>query len=453
MNSTKENIKKVSLTDCFGPAYYELFHDVEARNNMTYWLKGGRGSLKGSFAYLYTIFDLTRDAENGIITHAVGLRKVKDTIRDSVFANFLWAINKLGLKDSWDYTISPMKIWHNKTGNTILFRSCVNQRDFEKIKSLKFEKGYCKIAVFEELTEFSGMDEIDSIQQSLFRGSDEDEPGEDFGNEESITFVMYNPPASRKNWVNEESRKIRQLNENGEDTGVYILHTTYLQAPKKWLGKPFIKKANQIKLINPKKYRHMYMGEETGEGLEIYPEYNQKTKTGVLVLREITDKEIKKFTQIERGLDFGYSHATCYCHVFYDIKNMIVYVFDEIYKYKCNNNLLVNLIKPRAGNRLITGDSEDARTINEMCIAGLNVIGAQKGPDSKPHGIKWLQDRAQIVIDPKRCPNIADDFECYEFLKDKEGKIIYDYPKEPDGSAAVRYSLEKYILNDEWIMF
>jgi phage terminase large subunit len=443
-----EEIKTINLDECFGPGYYEMFHDLEQRNHMVYWLQGGRGSLKGSTAYLYTIFDLTRDAEQGILTHAVGLRKIKDTIRDSIFSNLLWAIDKLGLSHLWSYTTSPMKIYHKKNGNSILFRGCANKQDFEKIKSLKFQTGYCKIAIFEELTEFAGMDEVDSIQQSLFRGSDEAD-----GNEVSITFVMYNPPASRKNWVNEESRKLQKLNDQGVDTGVYILHTTYLHAPKKWLGKPFLKKADQIKEINYKKYRHMYLGENTGEGLEIYPEYNPETKNGVLVLREITNEEIKSFTQIERGLDFGYSHASCYCHTFYDIKKMIVYVFDEIYKYKCNNNLLVNLIKPKSGSRLITGDSEDPRTINEMCIAGLNVIGAQKGPDSKPHGIKWLQDRAKIVIDPKRCPNIADDFEGYEFLKDKEGKIIYDYPVEPDGSAAVRYSLEKYILNDEWIIF
>lgn len=444
-----EEIKNINLTDCIGPAYYEMFHDIEQRKHMIYWLKGGRGSLKGSFAYLYTILDLTKDAENKIMTHAVGLRKIKDTIRDSIFTNILWAINKLGLSHLWDFTISPMKIFHIKNGNSILFRGCANQKDFEKIKSLKFEKGYCKFAIFEELTEFAGMDEVDSIQQSLFRGGDE----ESSGDEESISFMMYNPPASKKNWANEQCRELERLEKQGINTETYIHKSTYLQAPKEWLGKPFIKKANQIKQINYKKYKHMYLGEETGEGLEIYPEYNPETKTGVLTLREITDEEIKNFTQIERGLDFGYSHASCYCHCFYDIRKMIVYVFYEIYKYKCNNNLLVNLIKPKAGSRLITGDSEDPRTINEMCIAGLNVIGAQKGPDSKPHGIKWLQDRAQIIIDPKRCPNIANDFETYEFKKDKEGKIIYDYPEEPDGSAAIRYSLEKYILNDEWIIF
>ena len=418
-----EEVKTIKFADLIGPMYYEMFHSIEAEEKMTYWLKGGRGSLKGSFAYLYTILDLTRDAEAGVKTHAVGLRKVKDTIRDSIFTNLIWAINMLGLQGIWDFTVSPMKIWHVKTGNTILFRGCANQRDFEKIKSLKFEEGYCKIAIFEELTEFAGMDEVDSILQSLFRGGDI-----------AKAFMMYNPPASKKNWVNDHCRELEQLEKQGIDTDVYIHHSTYLQAPKEWLGKAFINKAKQIKAINPKKYRHMYLGEEVGEGLEIYPEKDPKTGEGCLILRTITDEEIKKFTQVKRGLDFGYSHATCYVECFYDPTIETIYIFDEVYLYKANNKTLVREIKPKAGSLLIRGDSEDPRTINELNQMGLYIIGADKGKDSKDHGIKWVSDRATIVIDKKRCPNIANDFETYEFKKDpKTGVIIYEYPDEPDG--------------------
>ena len=84
-----------------------------------------------------------------------------------------------------------------------------------------------------------------------------------------------------------------------------------------------------------------------------------------------------------------------------------------------------------------------------MILYGLNVGKAKKGKDSKSHGIMWLKGRAKIVIDKKRTPNIANDFETYEYKKDKEGKIIYDFPDEPDGSAAVRYGLEKYILDSK----
>jgi phage terminase large subunit len=435
--------KIIKIADVIGPAYYETFHVLEKKEKHICWLKGGRGSLKGSFVYLYTIFDLSRDALNGIDSHCVALRKVKDTIRDSIFNNLIWAIDVLNLNDMWDYTTNPMKIWNLENGNTILFRGCNNQRDFEKIKSLKFKTGFCKIAIFEELTEFYGMDEINSIQQSLFRGVDE-----------SLCFMMYNPPPQKTHWVNDQCKELIKLENEGIDTDTHILHTTYLQAPKKWLGKAFIRMAKQIEIINHKKYRHMYLGEEIGQGLEIYPEKDLNTNDGVLIIRPITDKEIENFDVIYRGIDFGYSHATCYLEIYYDDKNDIVYIFNEVYLYKASNSLLYRKIKPFAKDLLIRGDSEDPRLINEFNQMGLYIIPATKGKDSKPHGIKFLQDRTAIIIDKQRCPNTANDFLCYEYKKDKKtDNIIYEYPEEPDGSAACRYALEPIIKQNKWKFF
>jgi phage terminase large subunit len=391
-----------------------------------------RGSLKSSTAFLYSIFNLTRDAQNGEITHCVALRKVKDTIRGSIFQNFLWAIDKLQLNNVWDYTISPMRIFH-PNGNEIVFRGCANQKDFEKIKSIKFEKGYCKIIVFEEWPEFSGMDETMSIIQSVLRGGDK-----------GIAFYMYNPSASKTNWVNEE---VRKPNDNR------IIHTSnYLQAPQEWLGKIFLDEAENCKKNNPRKYRHMYGGEEIGEGLEIYPPYDKETGEGLVEYRPITDKEIELFTKVNRGLDFGYSHNTHYSETYYDKLKDWVYIYDEVSSSHLSNKMIAELIIPKAGNKLIIADSEDPRTINEMRLFDLNIIGCRKGKDSKYHGIKWMQDRSRIIIDPKRCPNTTSEFQTYEYKKDKEGKKILDYPDEPDSSASSRYSLEPYILNSKMII-
>jgi phage terminase large subunit len=411
----------VNLLDHIGSNYDEMFYDLQSNKHLHYWLHGGRGSLKGSFVYLYIIWSMTIAMSKNEIIHSIMLRKVKDTISDSIFTNLLWAIDILHLKTFWSYTINPLKMTCGE--NQILFRGCANQRDYEKIKSIKFKNGKVKYVVFEELTEFYGWDEILDILQSILRGTDI-----------ANVFYMYNPPPSKNNWVNNECKVIRN------DRLVHA--STYLTAPKEWLGKIFIQEAEMLKKLNPRKYNHMYLGEVIGEGLEIYQNVE---------IRTITDLEIKKMDIINRGLDFGYTHASCYCETYFDIKNDIIYIIDEIYLYGSNNFTLASKIKDKAGNRLITGDSEDPRTINEMNLYGLNVRGTKKGHDSKAHGIKWLSDRVKIVIDKKRCPNIANDFICYEKKKDKNGNIIEDYPNEPDGSASCRYSLEKYILNKKLI--
>lgn len=409
---------KIDLTNLIGKSYYNVFLDLENQNNFEYVFKGGRGSLKSSFVFIYIIWCMTRDALNGKITHCVALRKVKDTCFDSLYQNFEWAINLLGLYSYWSGTVSPMKLVFR--GSTILFRGCANKTEHQKIKSIKFKSGNLKHAVFEETVEFFGYDEITSILQSLFRGTNE-----------GFAYYMYNPPPSKKNWTNKE------FDTKNIVPGRYLHHSTYLTAPREWLGKIFIDKAESIKKINPRKYNHMYLGLVAGEGLEIYE--NVK-------IRSITDQEIESFDKLERGLDFGFTRdASCYGEMFFDSDNQILYIIDEVYGHGLSNKTLFDKINPKSDFSLIRADSAEPRTINEMKLLGLNIIGAKKGKDSKPHGIKFLSDLAYIVIDGKKCPNIAYDFSTYEYEKDREGNIIYEYPKEPHGSAMARYALEKII--------
>lgn len=419
----------IDLTQCIGESFYDIHHEIKHKKYMNFLLGGGRGSLKSSTVFIELVYNMTKDAEADKIVHAVVLRKVHNTIRDSVFANIIWAINILGLNRHWKWTTSPMQFSYK--GCTILFRSCAHAEDAQKIKSIKFEKGYCKYGVFEEVTEFDGMDEVDSIQQSIFRGGDD-----------AICFMMYNPPPSRHNWVNKEAKIYKA------DTLAHM--TTYLTAPKEWLGKAFIQKAEYMKEYNIKKYNHMYLGHEIGEGLEIYP--TRHKNEGLLYVREISNEEIKGFHTIHRGIDFGFTKdASCYVECFYDETKDILYIFNEVYGHGMTNQTLVDMIKPHSKNTLIYADSAEPRTINELRLLGLSVVGAEKGADSKNHGIKWLQSLNMIIIDKRRCPYVTMDLETYEYEKNKYDEMILEYPKEPHGSAATRYALCKKIKYSQLI--
>ena len=58
----------------------------------------------------------------------------------------------------------------------------------------------------------------------------------------------------------------------------------------------------------------------------------------------------------------------------------------------------------------------------------INAYGAKQGPDSVEYGIKWLQDRAKIYIDPKRAPNTYREFSTYEYQRNKDGMFVSAYP-------------------------
>ena len=144
--------------------------------------------------------------------------------------------------------LSPPEITYKKTGQKILF---FGLDDPAKVKSIKLPFGYVGIVWFEELDQFSGMEEIRNVLQSLLRGGPSYQ-----------VFGTYNPPKSRNNWVNEEILV--------DDPDRLVHHSTYLTVPKDWLGPQFLAEAEKLKSKNEMSYRHEYLGEVTGTGGAVF---------------------------------------------------------------------------------------------------------------------------------------------------------------------------------------
>jgi PBSX family phage terminase large subunit len=375
-----------------------------------FWFKGGRGSTKSSCISVEIILGMMKDP----LANAVILRKVKDTLKDSVFEQLQWAIDTLGVAQYWDSKTSPLELSYIPTGQRIVFRGADKPK---KIKSIKFSHGYCKFVWFEELDEFSGMAEIRNILQSLLRGGPQ-----------YYVFYSYNPPQSVKNWVNEEALIDRP------DRIVH--HSTYKDVPREWLGEQFFIEAEHLKAINQKAYDHEYGGEVNGTGGEIF----QNVK-----LRVITDEEIARFDRIRRGIDWGYSIDPFHYGVMhYDKTRRKLYIFFEITKVGLSNRKAAELIKAEnKHNQIIICDSAEPKSIADMISYNLRVKGAKKGPDSVEYGIKFLQDLEEIIIDPVRCPNTAREFLNYELEKDAKGNFKAEFPDKDDHAIdCVRYAME-----------
>ena len=401
---------RISLKDLITPSFYSVHNALKREQYTHFWLKGGRGSTKSSFVSLEIILGMMQDP----LANAVVLRKVGQYLKDSVFEQLSWAIDKLGVSQFWHTTKNPMEMTYIPTGQKILFRGADSPR---KIKSTKFSKGYAKYIWFEEVDEFHGMEEIRIINQSLMRG------GERF-----VVFYSFNPPASVRHWVNAE------LLTDRADRLVH--HSTYLDVPKAWLGEPFIIEAEHLKKVNERAYNHEYLGEVTGTGGEVFTN---------VTIRDIPDDEIARFDRIKRGLDFGYASDPLHygvCH--FDKTRRRLYIFHEVHKVGLSNREAVELIRQEnTFNEPVVADSAEPRTINEFRGLGLKIVGAKKGPGSVEHGIKFLQDLEEIIIDKKRCPNTAREFLHYELEKDKEGNFKADYPDKNNHSIdAIRYALE-----------
>lgn len=75
---------------------------------------------------------------------------------------------------------------------------------------------------------------------------------------------------------------------------------------------------------------------------------------------------------------------------------------------------------------------------------GLKIYGANKRPGSVEYGEKWLDDLEEIIIDPKRCPNTAKEFENIDYAVDKDGNPKNKLEdKDNHAIDATRYSLSE----------
>lgn len=347
-------------------------------------------------------------------THAVVLRKVANTIRDSVYAQYLWAIGELGMAAYWEAKVSPMELIYKPTGQKIMFRGA---DDPMKIKSIKVPFGYIAITHFEEKDQFAGRGEIRTILQSTMRG------GSVFWN-----FESYNPPISRDNWANKDSL---------EERPDRLCHkSTYLQAPVEWLGEQFIAEAEHLKATDERAYEHEYLGVPVGTGGNVFEN---------IELRDISDKEIAQFDRIFQGADWGwFPDPFAFIRIHYDRARETLYIVDEIYGNKLTNEESAKRIKDKGyTDAYVTCDSAEPKSIADYRASGVPAKEAIKGPGSVDYGMKWLQ-RRKIVIDRRRTPNAYREFVCYEYERNKDGEIISGYPDENNHLIdAARYAMER----------
>lgn len=401
---------EIRLSSVLGRAFHGLAADVFKHGHTHYDLSGGRGSLKSSAVSLLVPLLVI----NNPSAHAVVLRKVGNTLRDSVYAQYLWAIGELGMAAYWDAKVQPMELIYRPTGQKIMFRGA---DDPMKIKSIKVPFGYIAITHFEEKDQFAGRGEIRTILQSTMRG------GSKFWN-----FESYNPPISRDNWANKDSL---------EERSDRLCHkSTYLEAPVEWLGEQFIAEAEHLKAIDERAYQHEYLGIPVGTGGNVFDN---------LELRDITDAEIASFDRIYQGVDWGwFPDPFAFVRVHYDRARETIYFVDEIYQNKLTNEESANRIKEKGyTDAYITCDSAEPKSAADYRALGLPAQQAVKGAGSVDYGMKWLQ-RRKIVIDRRRTPNVYKEFVGYEYERNRDGEIISGYPDYDNHTIdATRYALER----------
>ena len=421
--------------DCIADCFHPLIRDIRENKHSEYVLAGGRGSTKSSCASLIPI-ELLLNNPN---LHIMCMRKVGNTIKDSIFSQIQWALdmqaktNPLFDKKQWNIIKSPYEITYLPTGQKIYFRGCDDWK--KQTKSLKPPFGYIGVVIFEEADQFDGDEELRQVIQGCARGE---------GCDNTIVFKLFNPPRHRANFMN---KYVEQVQRDPELQKSILVHkSTYLDIPEKWAGESFIKNAERLKRLNPEAYENEYLGNVNFTGGSVFNN---------LEIREITEEEKETFGDMYVGVDFGFSLSGDPCaavKMFYNPGTMTLYITKEIHQPGLRNEELAYKLKNEFGMKtydIAICDNAEPKSIADLRVFGIAASECDKSSakygSSIREGIKWLQTQAKIVIDIKEAPKTAKEFEEYEFCKDKNGNVIDAYPDKNNHSIdAVRYGMQRY---------
>lgn len=266
--------KTIDIMDLINPNFYPFW----LNERPAAILSGGRSSMKSSVISLKLVTDFLED-DNG---NVVCLRKVGKYLSTSVYEQIKWAIYMLGVESEFHFGKSPLKITHKRTGTAFYFYGV---DDPMKLKSTIIAVGYVMALWYEELAEFDGVEDIDTVEDTFIR--------QDLDGKEVKVYYSYNPPRNPYDWVNDW----REDKRNNPD--FFLHHSTYLEDEKGFLSAQLLRKIEQYKESDIDYWRWMYNGEVIGLGGMVY---NMKHFRWIDELPEDDDLLL-----IDLAIDSGYS--------------------------------------------------------------------------------------------------------------------------------------------------
>lgn len=282
---TYQTNSQIRLSSMIQPHFYKFW-----KSGKPYFiLKGGRGSFKSSTVALKLSVMVKKHTQLGHKVNVPIVRENTVNLRDSVYAQIVWALDMLQMTDEFVFNVSPMRITHKRTGSAFYFYGGDKP---EKLKSNTIKD---VIALwYEEAANFKNAEVFDQTNPTFIR---QKSPFV----EQVPVFYTYNPPKNPFDWVNQ------WVNSKQTDEDYFVDTSTYLD------DKLHVTTKQQLKLIESYKkndydyYRWLYLGEIIGLGNNVY-------NMGLFhEIDELPDDDY--VAQLAYSIDVGHqtSATTCLC--------------------------------------------------------------------------------------------------------------------------------------------
>ena len=438
----------INLNELIPPNFRKAAIDILNCNVNMAVFKGGRGSFKSTTAD--TIIPL------GCMIYkcsAVCVSKRQNLLRSRLVEKIVEAIDRMGLSRYWKWRRSPDELvlldeYGKETNHSIKF---IGMDDPKNKKSFGARDGSFRYCFIEECSDFSSIDEIQMIEQTMLRGNT------------GCLILAYNPPLFSSNWVNKAFNKpvgralgydsdyyyydfeYEVLNEK-RTRSILVHHSTLYDIVKTPLRRHIenlVGQAEQSKIENERYYKWAYLGSvEGGDDARVF--WNIHDWDG--------DVTGLKLNTLNRGLDHsnGGQDPTTGVVWYFDRRNNRLYAIDEFYGSKMSIEQTAQAIKLiNRHNFPVYADSAVPILNTQLNTRGLNIIGAKKPPGSVEAGIKWLQSLNGIYICRQKTPNIYREFNGYEWEITKDEVITHNLPDKDNHTIdATRYAFSIEIKYD-----
>ena len=364
-------------------------------------MKGGTGAGKSHFACQKIIYRMMTEEGHRFLI----IRKVKDTIKKSVFQLFLDYISRWGLYDEFKRNLTDKTITFKSNGNMILF---VGVDDPEKLKSIEGITGIW----IEEATELAMKDfaEIDRRLRGIFHTY--------------MQIILTYNPILKTNWTHK--RFFERLTDK-QRAKIIKLTTTYL---------------DNIFIKNDQDLADLLEG-YTGNNRKVYTlgQYGMLENAVYTNWRMIDDADFPDDDEPIYGLDFGYTAPMALVKVVVDMEARKIYLHEEYYQTRKRiNQFAADIEEKDIKEKIIVADSEAPEKIDEMNDDyGYGYIeGANKGKGSIVAGINYIGEFEILIT--KSSTNIKREIEGYQHKQDKDGNIKEEPEKGVDHAMdAFRY--------------
>lgn len=404
------------------PAYrplYELKEDTWLIINL-----GGRG---GGKSYEVSKFGTIMPLQFG--KRVVVLRDQQSTIEQSILDEIKNRYNEINEKSGGFYNdyfeFQSRNLKNKKTGKDVIFTkgfqtSNVNQK--ANLKSI----ADVDIAIIEEFEDIRDEQKFNTFADSIRK-------------EGSIILVNLNTPdinhwLLKRFYVLEDTEYTGYFRAVPRNTpGVLYTFTTFLD--NSYLSKKTVEKYKSYgdstsDLYNLDYYCNAILGlVSEGKKGRIYKNWK------AITLAEFEDLPYSSVA----GLDFGYSNDP---NALIEVKrhNKNLYLNPLVYEKGMQNSHIAKAIKQKLKrNKKVFADSVEPKSIAELQSYGLNVWGAEKGPDTLNLGIKTIQGFNVFYV---QNPDLESEYQQYSWKLDRNGNITDD-PEDKNNHYmdAIRYAV------------